>query len=148
MITRLQRPPARIVPRERLQGPSNRQSFGAVDQHKDASFHRGDLSGIQLPVTIGTPYIQQINPVPEVPKLINYSAAQPVTIWGWRRYTRTHMSAGPRFLGRWVAVGAIIRAYTERGRMTGVATRQGVTYSVPRYKVSPGTRTIPLGGGS
>lgn len=138
--------PARFEVRERLQGPSNRQTFGAVDQHRDASRTRGDGVGISLPATITTPYVQQINPRPEQPRLIFSSGAQPFTVWGWRRFNRTHMTAGPRFTGRVAVVGAIIREYAERGRMTGVATRQGTTYIVPRGRVGPGTRAIPLGG--
>ena len=84
-----------------------------------------------------------INPAHEQPKLIYYSGAQPFSRWGAvRRYSRTFMTAGGRFLGRWAYIGVQQRNYTERARMTGVATRQGTTYSYPRFKVSP--RTIRL----
>lgn len=146
MSKMLRRPPARQVFWDRLQGPSNRQSFGAVDQRKDASHTRGDLTGIQGPAEIRVVYTMQVNPARSQPKLIKSSAAQPVIIWGWRRFVRTHMTAGPRFQGRWAYVGTMIRQYTERGRMTGVATRQGTTYSYPRFRVSPGPRAIQLGG--
>lgn len=138
--------PARFVTYPRLQGPSNRQTYAAVDQARDAGNHRGDLTGIQQRRLVTTPYVLQINPRPEQPKLINSSAAQPVTIWGWRRFDRVHMTAGPRFLGRWAAVGAIIRSYADRGRMTGVSTRQGTTYQYTRPSTGSGTRIIQLSG--
>ena len=142
----LRRPPARFSVHPRLQGNSNRVSFGIVDSARNAEESRGDGLTIMRPATITTPYIQQINPRPEQPKLIFSSGAQPFTVWSWRRFNRTHMTAGPRFQGRFIAAGAILRQYTERGRMTGVATRQGTTYQYRRAQVGPGPRAIILGG--
>lgn len=146
MSKMLRRPPARFDTWERQPGLSGRQTFGAVDSDLAPGLRRGDGLTIMEAATITTPYIQQINPRPEQPKLIFNSAAQPFTVWGWRRFNRTHMTAGPRFQGRWAAVGVIIRSYADRGRMTGVATRQGSTYVYPRFRVTPGPRAIVLGG--
>lgn len=146
MSRMLVRPPARFVyipPQEGIFGRVTGKTGGAVvDTNKGADLRRGS-STTQLPLQVRTLDTEQINPAHEQPKLIYTSGAQPFIRWGWRRYVRTFMSASPRFQGRWFYIGVIQRQYTERARMTGVATRQGTSYTYRRFKVSP--RTIPLG---
>lgn len=146
MSKMLRRPPAREICWPRPQGLSDRQSYGAVDQAKmyaGGSAGKGDLRQV---IRYIWQDLLQINPAHEQPKLIYNSGAQPFSRWGaMRRWSRTFMSAGPRFQGRWAYIGLQQRIYTERTRMTGVATRQGTTYRYPRFKVAP--RAIQLGGG-
>lgn len=122
-----------------------RQTYGAVDQFKA---YGGGAGGTvdDLPFQYVWQDRIQVNPFHEQPKLDLTSAAQPLIRWGLnRRYTRTFMSASPRFQGRWAYVGYILRHYTDRPRMTGVATRLGTTYVPPRTPAGPGTRAIVLG---
>lgn len=145
--SRLKRPAARFVYRAPQEGifqrVTGRANGAVVDTNKGADLYRGS-STTQFPLGVDTLDVQQINPAHEQPKLIWNSGAQPFTRWGWRRFVRTFMSASPRFGGRWFYVGIIQRQYTERARITGVSTRQGTSYTYPRFKTSP--RTIPLGG--
>jgi len=168
MSRMLRRPPAKSVmladqqgpltasvaaPNERFAPPGDiltpardigRQTFGAADQTKNFSLQQAN----DLPIVYPWQDRVQVNPAHEQPKLIFTSGAQPLIRWGlMRRYSRTFMSASPRFMGRWAYVGFIQRHYTERARMTGVATRQGKTYIVPRVGTGPGPRGIVLGGG-
>src|SRR5215471_4862023 len=125
-----------------------RQSFGAVDQVKAYGGGSGGTAD-SLPFQYVWQDRVQVNPAREQPRLIFNSGAQPLIRWGlMRRFTRTFMSASPRFQGRWAYVGFIQRGYTERARMTGVATRQSVTYVVPRVGTGPGPRGIRLGSGA
>lgn len=143
MTQMLRRPPAKEICWPRLEGPSNRQSYGAVDQNKAPGLVRGS-STTQFPFETVWQDLEQLQPVREQPRLILYSAAQPFIRTGhMRRWTRTFMSASGRFLGRWAYVGLQQRIYTERTRMTGVPMRTGVTYKVARFKVAP--RAIQLG---
>jgi hypothetical protein len=145
----IQRPRAIYVSHERPEGPT----FGGVSGRTGGEMFNADKAygggAAGAPDNTANVYtwkdLLQINPVPEQPKLIYYSGAQPFSRWGAvRRYSRTFMSASPRFFGRWFYVGVQQRNYTERSRMTGVATRQGTTYNYPRFKVSP--RSVALGG--
>lgn|SRR5215471_2986707 len=123
-----------------------RQTYGAVDQIKA---YGGGAGGVvdTLPIDYAWQDRIQINPAHEQPRLDFTSGAQPLIRWGLlRRYSRTYMSASPRFRGRWFYVGLIQRQYADRARMTGVATRQGTTYIPPRVVTGPGPRAIPLGG--
>lgn len=149
MSRMLVRPPAKQVVWERLKGPSDRQNFGAVDQAKN--WDKGRAGSEEL-----RPWLQrmqvvwfdmlQINPAHSQPNLIYYSGAQPFIRTGHnRRWTRTFMSASPRFFGRAFYVGLIERQYTERARITGVPTRLGTTYRYPRFRVGP--RAVQLGAG-
>lgn len=145
----LRRPAARFVIHPRPEGASGRvtgKTAGAIVTGEHA--YGGAQRGVVDPTsTFHTTYLDflQLNPAHEQPKLIFNSGAQPIIRWGVRRFVRTYMSAGPRFLGRYAYVGVLIRTYTERTRMTGVVTRQGTTYRYPRPRVGP--RVIQLGGG-
>jgi hypothetical protein len=120
-----------------------RQTFGATDATKNY----GPSGFTQPPMTWTWQDRVDVPPVSEQPKLIFVSGAQPLVRWGlMRRFSRTYMTASPRFQGRWAYVGFIQRHFTDRARMTGVATRQGTTYVVPRVGTGPGTRAIRLGG--
>jgi hypothetical protein len=152
-MSRVVRPPARYVLRgavggsgRPLEGPTNRVGVGGVLN----SFKRywGKVGNPDAPAfQVVLQDILQVNPAHAQPALSYISGFQPYTRTGHlRRWTRTFMSASPRFLGRWAYVGYAQRQYMERARMTGVATRQGTTYKYPRFKVSP--RAINLGGGS
>jgi len=154
MSQALRRPPAKMVYRAPQQGPLvGRQTYAAVDTAKsygapEAGRRAGSLDfragARQIIYTIQD--LLQVNPAHEQPRLIYNSGAQPFTrsLHNWR-WSRTFMSASPRFVGRWAYVGQIQRAYTERARITGVSTRQGTTYSYPRFISAP--RSVPLGGG-
>lgn len=123
-----------------------RQTYGAVAQLKAFG---GGQGGVEFsePFSYVWQDRVQVNPAHEQPKLIFNSGAQPLIRWGLnRRYVMTHMTASPRFRGRWAYVGFILRQYTERPRITGVATRRGTTYILPRVGTGPGPRGIPLGG--
>lgn len=127
-----------------------RQTFGAVDQFRA---YGGSQAGTVALDALGRAiqYVWQdrvqVNPAHEQPKLIFSSGAQPLIRWGlMRRYSRTFMAASPRFQGRWAYVGYIQRHYTERPRLTGVATRLGQTYRYQVPSAGPGPRAIPLGG--
>ena len=124
-----------------------RQTFGAVDQFR--AFGGGSAGTVDaLPFQYTWQDRVQVNPAHEQPKLLFSSGAQPLIRWGLnRRYVRTFMSASPRFQGRWAYVGYILRQYTERPRLTGVATRLGSTYVYPRVSTGPGPRAIPIGDG-
>jgi hypothetical protein len=136
----LRRPPAREVHTEPQQGPTfAKQTFGAVDQAK--SF--GASSTTQFPWETTWLDTLQINPAHEQPRLDFTSARQPFIRWGVRHYSRTFMSASPRFFGRWAYIGQIQRAYTERSRITGVTPNRGLSYALPRFTSGP--RTIQLG---
>ena len=167
MSRMLRRPPAKNVILEPQQGPLvasveattavptavspprrdlGRQSFGAIDSPKA---YGGGQAG--RPSGESFEYVWQdrvqVPPAHEQPRLIFSSGAQPLIRWGlMRRFTRTRMTASPRFQGRWAYVGFILRNYTERARITGVATRRGTTYVVPRVGTGPGPRGIRLGG--
>jgi len=131
--------PGRLTPARDL----GRQTFGAVDQTKNF----GPSGFTQRAMAWWWQDRVQAPPVPEQPRLIYVSGAQPLVRWGLnRRYSRTYMTAAPRFQGRWAYVGFIQRHFADRARMTGVATRQGTTYMVPRVGTGPGTRGIRLGG--
>jgi hypothetical protein len=170
MSRMLQRPPARFVVHDRPEGlfgrVTGKTAGGMMNAAKSyATSNAGNLdlrdggSNIALPATMpsfGTRLARtflivwqdllQINPAHSQPNLIYYSGAQPFIRTGhMRRWTRTFMSAGPRFQGRVAYVGVLERVYTERTRITGVPTRQGTSYRYPRYKVSP--RAIQLGQG-
>ncbi len=137
----LRRPPAREVVWPRLEGPSDRQTYAAIDSAKN---YGGP--GLELGRAIRYVWqdLLQINPVREQPKLILYSAAQPFVRTGHnRRWSRTYMSASSPFRGRWAYVGAIQRNYALRDRLTGVPMRTGITYQYPAFKVS--SRAIVLG---
>lgn len=172
MSRMLRRPPAKNVmlgspqgpltasvaaPNERFAPPGDyptpardlgRQTYGAVDQTKRFGFAQaGSIDGRSQIEYLWQDRVQ-VNPAHEQPKLIFTSGAQPLIRWGlMRRYSRTFMAASPRFMGRWAYVGFIQRHYTERARMTGVATRQGTTYIVPRVGTGPGPRAVVLGNG-
>lgn len=165
----LNRPPARFVVRPRpesrgwVTGKTEGAMFNADKSY--ATSYGGNLDirdagqNSALPNTMPTfgqrlartflivwQDLLQINPAHSQPNLIYYSGAQPFIRTGhMRRWTRTFMSAGPRFQGRVAYVGVLQRQYTERTRLTGVPTRQGTTYRYPRYTVGP--RAITLGGG-
>ena len=85
----------------------------------------------------------QINPAHEQPRLVFNSGGQPIIRWGFRRYSRTFMTAGPRFYGRWFYLGQQMNQFVARPRITGVPTRLGTTYSVPPFIAGP--RAIQLG---
>lgn len=149
----LRRPPAKMVHVEPQQGPLvGRQHFGAVDQAKSYGAPEAGRQGGKLDLRPGPvrqieyiwQHFTQVNPAHEQPKLIFYSGAQPFTVgMQLRRFSRTRMTASPRFEGRWAYVGFLERQYTERGRMTGVPTRQGTTYAYPRFVTAP--RVVQLG---
>jgi hypothetical protein len=149
----LRRPPARMVHVEPQQGPLvGRQTYGAVDSAKSYGRPEAGASAGRLDFRAGAREIVytwqdllQVNPAHEQPKLIWYSGAQPfVRMGAMRRWSRTFMSASPRFQGRWAYIGLLERQYTERARMTGVATRLGTTYVYPRFVTGP--RAVQLGG--
>lgn len=150
MSSLIRRPPARMVIRAPLAGPSNRQNYGAVDSARaQGGAVAGNTATWPDPRAEDYPVhwddLQQINPAHEQPKLIFYSGAGPFTRWGHRRFVRTLMSASPRFMGRWAFVGAIQAAFVERGRMTGLPGRSGFarrSYTYPRFQTAP--RTIEL----
>jgi hypothetical protein len=138
----MRRPPAKLVHDEPQPGLLGRVRYGTVDQGKNY----GPSGTTQLPIRAFWQDRVQVNPAHEQPKLVLYSAAQPFIRWGMlRRYTRTYMSSSPRFQGRWAYVGFIQRRFTERARMTGVATRQGTTYQTPTPSSAPGWRLVTLG---
>ena len=144
-MNRLTRPPARFVympPQEGIFQRVTGKTAGAAAI--PAADNYGPSQTTQFHMQTTRMDIQQINPAHEQPKLVYYSGAQPFIRWGVRKFTRTFMSSSPRFGGRWFYVGITQRQYTERSRMTGVTTRQGTSYTYPRFKTSP--RTIPLGG--
>lgn len=166
----LNRPPARFVVHDRPEGlfgwVTGKTAGGMMNAAKSyATSSAGNLdmrdsgTAATLPAVMPTfgqrlqrtflivwQDLLQINPAHSQPNLIYYSGAQPFIRTGHlRRWTRTFMSAGPRFQGRVAYVGVLQRQYTDRTRMTGVPTRQGTSYRYPRYKVSP--RAIPLGAG-
>lgn len=144
MSRALIRPPAARFHVEPQEGPTFPVGAGGTI---DSAKNYGSSTTTQLPIDVQWQDRLQVNPAREQPRLVFYSGAQPLIRWGLnRRYTRTFMSASPRFQGRWAYVGFIMRHYTERARMTGVATRQGVTYVMPRVGTGPGPRAIPLGG--
>jgi len=127
-----------------------RQTFGAVDQFKAYGGAQGGkvaFGALGQAFRIWWQDRVQVNPVHEQPKLIFYSGAQPLIRWGtMRRFTRTFMSASPRFQGRWAYVGYIQRHYAERPRLTGNISRLGRTYRLQPPSTGPGPRTIQLGG--
>lgn len=95
--------------------------------------------------------IIQVNPVLEQPKLIFYSLAQPLIRWGHRRFVRPllaaqyGMRAGPRFAGRWAAIGIQVAQFRDRGKTAGVQGRP-FTYNYPPWMMGPGPdRTVQLG---
>ena len=145
------RPPAKEVHWERTHGSTVKiQNYAAVDQVKNyepigragSEELRPWLNRLQ----VVWQDLLQINPAHSQPNLIYYSGAQPFIRTGhMRRWTRTYMSASPRFFGRWAYVGILERQYTERARITGVPTRQGTTYRYPRFSVGP--RAVQLGRG-
>jgi hypothetical protein len=153
MSQMLKRPPAKLLHVEPQQGPLvGRQHFGAIDTAKSYGSPEMGRQGGAPDLRQGSRVIEyiwqhftQVNPAHEQPKLIWNSGAQPFTVgMQLRRFSRTFMSASPRFYGRWAYVGFIRRHYTERGRMTGNPTRQGTTYVAPRFTVAP--RAVQLGG--
>ena len=98
--------------------------------------------------TYHTQYVVSVNPVMEQPKLDQTSLRQPISVAGWGRYVRTHMS-GP-ILGRWgdphaplsgmsrvAHVGKMVGHTSERDRMRGVLNR-GYTYQYPPSSSEPG----------
>jgi hypothetical protein len=151
MSRMLIRPPAKMVSWERQKGLSGRQNYAAVDQVKNYE-NVGRAGSEELRPWLKRMQIVwmdmlQINPAHSQPNLIYYSGAQPFIRTGhMRRWTRTFMSASPRFFGRAFYVGLIERQYTERARITGVPTRLGTTYAYPRFRVAP--RAVQLAGGS
>lgn len=169
MSRMVQRPPARIAVWPRPEGLSGRvvgkAAGGVVNAAKSYSTAYGGNVDIRdagrnsalpdVPPSFGQRLARtfqivwqdllQINPAHSQPNLIYYSGAQPFIRTGHlRRWTRTFMSAGPRFQGRVAYVGVLQRQYTERTRLTGMPSRLGTTYAPPRYRVAP--RAIPLGG--
>jgi hypothetical protein len=147
MTRMVRRPPARFELYPRSQGISNRiaggggQLFDASKAYKDARFGLADTRlGSFLYRWIDT---LQINAAAEPPRLVWNSGAQPIVRWGWRRFVRTFMAAGPRFSGRWFYAGTQVNQFVARGRMTGVTVRRGTTYISPRFQSGP--RAIPLG---
>jgi hypothetical protein len=149
-------PATNMAPPGDLETPARdlgRQTFGAVRTMKSYGEPEAGRQGGRLDLRPGPvrtiEYVwqlfQNINPAHEQPKLIFYSGAQPFTVgMQLRRFSRTRMTASPRFQGRWAYVGLLERQYTERGRMTGVPTRQGTTYAYPRFVTAP--RVVQLGG--
>jgi hypothetical protein len=126
-----------------------RQSFGATDQTKKFAGASAGVTDPRERIDYTWQDRVQVNPAHEQPRLVFYSGAQPLIRWGlMRRFSRTYMSASPRFFGRWAFVGFQQRFYTERARLTGVRTRQGKTYILPRVGTGPGPRAIQLGSGS
>lgn len=125
-----------------------RQTHGAVDQTKKFGFAQAGSTDERTNIQYTWQDRVQVPPAHEQPKLIFSSGAQPLIRWGlMRRFSRTYMAASPRFQGRWAYVGFIQRHFTERARITGVATRQGQTYVQPRMGTGLGPRAIQLGGG-
>ncbi|HYR17886.1 MAG TPA: hypothetical protein VEQ15_00245 [Myxococcales bacterium] len=154
MSQMLRRPPAKEVHVEPQQGPLvGRQTYAAVDSAKsygapEAGRQAGsiDLRPEAREIEYVWQLFQQMNPAHEQPRLDFTSGRQPFTVgMQLRRFSRTRMTASPRFLGRWAYVGQIQRAYAERARITGVATRRGTTYAYPRFVTAP--RTVTLGSG-
>lgn len=143
MSQMLRRPPAKELYRAPQHGPTfaGVNAVGAVDSAK----WYGSSSTTQLPFQTTRLDVLQVNPAHEQPRLDFTSGRQPFIRWGVRQWTRTGMTASPRFFGRWFYVGQIQRAYTERARMTGNPSRLGTTYMVPRFTTGP--RTIVLGPG-
>lgn len=135
--------PAKEIVWDRLEGPSNLQTYAAIDSAKN---YGGAGEALGRAIRYFWQDILQINPAREQPKLIFNSAAQPFVRTGHlRRFSRTYMSASSPFQGRWAYVGTQQRVFAERTRMTGVATRLGTTYRYPRFRVAP--RAIQLGPG-
>lgn len=171
MSRMLRRPPAKHVDLGSMQGPLAssvqapnehfappgdklaphrdlaRQTHGAVDQTKLFGHAQAGSYDSRTAIEYEWQDRVQVNPAHEQPKLLFSSGAQPLIRWGLnRRYSRTFMAASPRFQGRWAFVGFIQRNFAERARITGVATRKGTTYVVPRVGTGPGPRGIQLGG--
>lgn len=129
-----------------------RQTFGAIASLKsygapDAGRQAGSIDlRAKVREFVYTWFVPvQINPAHEQPKLIYHSGAQPFTVgMSLRRFSRTFMSASPRFQGRWFYIGLLERQYAERARMTGMPSRQGTTYAYPRFVSAP--RAVALGG--
>lgn len=124
-----------------------RQTFGAVDQTKKFGFGQAGVSDERTNIQYTWQDRVQVPPAHEQPRIPFNSGGQPLVRWGlMRRFSRTYMAASPRFQGRWAYVGFMQRHFTERARITGVATRQGTTYVLPRMGTGPGPRAIRLGG--
>lgn len=124
-----------------------RQTHGAVDQTKRFGRAQGGVEDDRSVIQYTWQDRVQVPPAHEQPRIPFASGGQPLVRWGlMRRFSRTYMAASPRFQGRWFYVGYIQRFYADRARLTGVATRQGTTYVLPRMGTGPGPRAIRLGG--
>ena len=122
------------------------QSFGAVDSWRRYGGASAGSQDLRQANVYKFQDFQIIPPAHEQPRLDFTSGRQPFVRWrAIQRWSRTFMSASPRFGGRWAYVGYIQRQYAERPRLTGVATRLGTTYQYPRRISAP--RSIILGGG-
>jgi hypothetical protein len=150
----LRRPPAKMVHLAPQEGPLGGLVTGktggamvnSVKAYGGARAGNYDLRPALAHFAVVWQDFLNVRPAHEAPKLINYSAAAPlVRMAGVRRYTRTFMSASPRFRGRWFFVGYIQRHYAERARLRGIPTRQGTTYVYPKFNVP--TRAVQLGPG-
>ena len=130
--TRLKRPPAqvRILPAEI---PQPATVFSPIATHG---------------FTYDTSFTVNVNPIKEVPKAIQPSLSQPISVVGWRRFVHTHM--GTPFLqrgamGRVAHVGHFT-ARPNRGQMEGTFAR-GFTYQSPSPDLGPGQGRVQAIGG-
>ena len=125
-----------------------RQTHGAVDQTKKFGGAQAGAEDHRTNIQYTWQDRVQVPPAHEQPRIPFNSGGQPLVRWGlMRRFSRTYMTASPRFQGRWFYVGYIQRFYADRARITGVATRQGKTYVLGRMGTGPGPRAIQLGPG-
>jgi hypothetical protein len=149
MATMVRRPPARFFLYDEPEGLSGRVSGATggsvVDQAKVYGGAKGGSVAHDLPVFahVTSDFIQ-LNPAHEQPRLIFNSGAQPIIRWGFRRFVRTFMTAGPRFYGRWFYSGLQMNQFVQRGRVTGIPGRLGTSYYTPRFQSGP--RVVVLGG--
>lgn len=130
--TRLQRPPAqfRDLPAEI---PEPTTVFSPIAVHG---------------FTYHTQFVVNVNPIKEVPKAIQPSLSQPISVAGWARSVRTHM--GSPFLqrgamGRVAHVGHFV-GRQNRGQMEGAPVR-GFTYQSPAPDLGPGQGRVQAIGG-
>lgn len=94
--------------------------------------------------TYHTQYVVNVNPVHEPPRNDVPSLRQPISVAGWGRYVRTHMSTPILQRGamdRVAHVGHMVGHSSERDRMRGALNR-GYTYSSPSPDLGPGTGRV------
>lgn len=127
------RPPAIGLPYQRTRPPGTIMNQGQV-----AKSRRGFSDQYYDNI--------EVHPVLEQPRLIFYSAAQPIIRWGHNRNVRTMMTAGMRLLGRWAYVGIQVGQFRDRQKIAGPQSRPW-TYSSPQFQSGPGvSRTVRLSG--